>query len=172
MNERHRELKGIMRSQYLAALAMLKAAIEKCPDDLWNDAEYTNRFWHICYHALFYTHLYLQDREEDFVPWTKHRKEYPFMGTVPWAPRRKPEIGDPYTKEEIREYLEVCRNEVRIRVDQLELDAESGFEWLPFGKLELQFYNIRHVQHHAGQLIDRLRTRAGIGTEWVGRASG
>lgn len=170
MKEQKTDLRGIIQSQYLASLEMLKAAIEKCPDALWNDAEYPNKFWHISYHVLFYTHLYLQQREEDFQPWTKHRKDYPFMGPVPWPPHRKPEIGEPYSKQEILEYLEVCRNEVRRRVDQMDLDAESGFEWLPFGKLELQFYNIRHVQHHAGQLIDRLRTRAGIGTEWVGKA--
>jgi hypothetical protein len=50
----------------------------------------------------------------------------------------------------------------------LDFDAPSGFFWLPFSKLELQLYNIRHVQHHTGQLIDRLRTVAGIGVARVG----
>ena len=45
--------------------------------------------------------------------------------------------------------------------------APSGFSWLRFGKTELQLYNIRHIQHHAGQLTDRLRTAAGIGVRWV-----
>jgi hypothetical protein len=45
--------------------------------------------------------------------------------------------------------------------------APAGFPWLPFNKLELQFYNIRHIQHHTGQLADRLRNAINIGTPWV-----
>jgi hypothetical protein len=47
------------------------------------------------------------------------------------------------------------------------LEAPSGFPFLPFNKLELQFYNIRHTQHHTGQLADRLRNAINIGTPWV-----
>lgn len=36
--------------QYLAALAMLHTAIEPCPDDLWFDEKYVNRFWRVAYH--------------------------------------------------------------------------------------------------------------------------
>ncbi len=79
-----------------------------------------------------------------------------------------PDIGEPYSKEDILEYLEVCRKAVKERVASLDLEAASGFHWLPFNKLELQFYNIRHIQHHAGQLIDRLRNHDGIGVGWVG----
>ena len=40
--------------------------------------------------------------------------------------------------------------------------------WLAhFGKLELQLYNLRHLQHHTGQLIDQLRTVAQMGVGWV-----
>jgi hypothetical protein len=34
-------------------------------------------------------------------------------------------------------------------------------------KLGVQFYNIRHIQHHVGQLEDRLRIGAGIGVRWI-----
>ena len=43
------------------------------------------------------------------------------------------------------------------RVTQLDLEAHSGFEWLPFGKLELQIYSIRHLQQHTGELMERLK---------------
>ena len=48
-------------SQYLASLEMLRHVITGCPEDLWDRVEDGNRSWHIAYHALFYTHLYLQD---------------------------------------------------------------------------------------------------------------
>jgi hypothetical protein len=54
-------------------------------------------------------------------------------------------------------------------VDTLDLDnPQSGFHWYKMSKLEHQFVNIRHVQHHAAQLADRLRAAADIGTPWIG----
>ena len=158
----------VIISQYLAALDMLKQAITKCPDSLWNSPDDKTKFWHIAYHALFYTHLYLQDTEQTFTPWSKHRLEYQFLGQVPWPPHASPKIDEPYEKETVLEYLSFCRQVVAERVPQLNLEAASGFDWLPFGKLELQFYTIRHLQQHTGELMERLGTRAGVDVDWVG----
>ena len=158
----------IIKSQYRASLKMLGESIAKCSDALWDDPAYKNRFWHIAYHALFYTHLYLQDTGQEFVPWSKGRQEYEFLGPLPWPPHREPNIGEPCSKEDVLEYLDVCRHEVEERVSSLDLGAASGFDWLPFDKLELQFYNIRHLQLHIGQLVDRLRNVQGVGIGWVG----
>lgn len=160
--------KDIIKCQYHASLEMLKQAIAKCPESLWNDQEYKNKYWHMSYHVLFFTHLYLQDSERDFAPWTQHRDQYQFLGPLPWPPHEEPRIEEPYSKEEILEYLEICQEQVEEKITSLTLDAESGFKWLPFSKMELQLYNIRHIQHHAGQLIDRLRTKEDIEVRWVG----
>jgi hypothetical protein len=40
------------------------------------------------------------------------------------------------------------------------------------GKLELQFYTIRHLQQHTGELCERLGTEAGIEIGWVGMRPG
>jgi hypothetical protein len=161
-------IKEIIKSQYLAALEMLKSAIVKCPGALWDDPAYKNRFWHIAYHTLFYTHLYLQPTESDFVPWTKHREHYESMDP-PWPPHQEPEIGEPYRKEEMLEYLEFCQQQVKATVDSLNLDDRTGFHWLPFGKLELQFYNIRHLMQHTGELCERLGATENIEVDWVGK---
>src|SRR3989304_5244994 len=76
----------IIISQYQAAREMLRQTIARCPDSIWNSPDDKTRFWHIAYHALFYTHLYLQDSEQAFTPWAKHRKEYQFIGHLPWPP--------------------------------------------------------------------------------------
>jgi hypothetical protein len=47
-------------SQYQATLGMLKQAIVKCPESMWDAPDPPNRFWQLAYHTLFYTHLYLQ----------------------------------------------------------------------------------------------------------------
>jgi hypothetical protein len=165
------DIKNAIQSQYLAALGMLEQAVVKCPEPVWNAAEDRNKFWHAAYHALFYTHLYLQDTEKDFRPWAKHRDEYQFMGQVPWPPHAAPKIEAPYSREELMEYLATVKEQVQARVPKLDLEAASGFEWLPFGKLELQFYNIRHLQHHTAELYERLGARAGIDLDWIGRAA-
>src|ERR1035441_2686896 len=84
--------------QYRASLAMLGQVVHLCPECLWIDADYPNRFWHIAYHALFYTHLYLQPSEADFRPWAKHRQDSQYLGPRPWAPQETPQIQSPYTK--------------------------------------------------------------------------
>ena len=154
-------------SQYRASLAMLGKAIDLCPESLWLSTDHTNRFWHIAYHALFYTHLYLQRDEASFQAWKKHQPDCQFLGARPGAPEEPRKIHSPYTKSEVLEYHELCRAEVEAIVPAPDLGAPSGFYWLPFNKLELQFYNIRHVQHHTGQLADRLRNAANVGVAWV-----
>lgn len=166
------DTKDVIKSQFYASLEMLRSAITECPPSLWSSEDFKNKFWHIAYHALFYTHLYLQETEKQFVPWKKHREGHQFLGNLPWPPYTKPEIGEPYSKEEILEYLDVCKKEAEEKVSAMDLNAESGFYWLPFKKLELQFYNIRHIQHHTGALIDRLRTKENIGVGWVAMKTG
>jgi hypothetical protein len=157
-----------LRRQYRASLEMLRQAIDQCPEPLWLDPNYPNRFWHIAYHALFYSHLYLQAGEAEFKPWTKRRPDYQFLGPTSWPPHERPKIELPYSQAEVLEYHGVCCGEVEERVRSLELDSPSGFPWLPFSRMELHLYNLRHLQHHAGQLIDRLRTADNIGVAWVG----
>ncbi len=156
-------------SEYRAALSMLRQAVERCPEELWLAAEYRNKFWHIAYHALFYTHLYLQVSEAEFRPWRKHQPDSNFLGQRPGAPNEPRAVVSPYSKADVLEYQEVCCAEVAARVPELKLDASSGFDWLPFNnKMELQLYNIRHLSHHTGQLADRIRVATGTGVEWVG----
>jgi hypothetical protein len=162
----------VIISQYQAALAMLKETIEKCPEGLWNSSEDKTKFWHIAYHALFYTHLYLQDTEQDFTPWSKHRKDYHFIGRLPYPPHDPPQIGEPYDKDSLLEYLAICQRQVDERLPRVNLEAASGFDWLPFNKLELQFYTIRHLQQHTGELMERLGSRADVEIHWVGMRHG
>jgi hypothetical protein len=47
-------------------------------------------------------------------------------------------------------------------------EAPSRFAWIPLNKLELQFYNIRHIQHHTGELFERLGARANVDNlRWI-----
>jgi Asp-tRNA(Asn)/Glu-tRNA(Gln) amidotransferase A subunit family amidase len=149
----------IIQSQYHAALAMLRQAIEQCPESKWADSAYANPAWHVAYHTLYFTHLYLQPREEDFTPWVKHRAD---LGGL-----KNSEPALAYSKAELLDYLVLCLDQVDAQVSVLDLDAESGFHWLPFNKLELQFYNIRHIQHHTGELFERIGAHGEVEVPWV-----
>lgn len=150
-------------SQYRASLAMLRQAIEMCPEYLWLDSNYRNRYWHIAYHTLFYTHLYVNASEAEFTPWEKHQPACRLLG----GSSEKGVIPDPYSKADLLDYHQICCEQVEDKVPKLPLDGSSGFDWLPFKRLELHFYNIGHLQHHTGQLAERLRTVCDIGVAWV-----
>jgi hypothetical protein len=162
------ETNDVISSQYRAALDMLAQAVVRCPDPMWDNPAHKNRFWRLAYHAVFYTHLYLHRSEADFVPWEKHREHVQFMGTLPWPPHDPAPAGEPYSKDEILAYLDLVRAEVPAFLAGVDLDAPSGFDWVPLNKLELQLYNIRHTQHHTGELCERLGEGANIDVDWIG----
>jgi hypothetical protein len=160
------DVKRALIDQYGAALEMLKQAITKCPDARWNDSQDRKKFWQVAYHTLFYTHLYLQESLKNFKPWEKHHKDIQRLVPLP----ERPEVDEPYSREEVLEFYKLCLQRVEDKVSSQNLEAESGFDWLPFKKLELQLYNIRHIQHHAAELIEWLGATEGIDVEWVGMA--
>jgi hypothetical protein len=147
-------IKQVIQSQYLAALEMLKQVIAECPEAVWDAPGDKFKFWSKSYHALFYTHLYLQNAEKDFIPWEKHHD---------------PDGDIPFTKDEVLEYLAFVQKQVVERVPLTDLEAaKSGFDWYPVNKLEMQFINIRHIQQHAGELYETPGSRKNIELGWVG----
>lgn len=165
------DLMNSLLSQYRASLQMHRNAIEACPDSVWVDEAYRNRSWNLSYHVLFYTHLYASRSEEAFAPWDKGRMNLQYMGRLPYPPHTELELGTPYSKAAMLEYASFVERVLMQALPGEDLGAESGFEWLPFRRFELHLYNLRHLQHHTGQLSDRLQSATGAGVRWVGRAT-
>jgi hypothetical protein len=165
-------LRSALKSQYHAALAMFRDAVERCSDDLWLSDTYRNACWQIAYHALFFTHLYLQEDDEAFRFWEHHQSEVQHGDGIggPADPESDlPLLPRPYTRDEVLAYCAWCDDMVDGAVDAMDLDsAESGFSWYKIPKLEHQLVNLRHLQHHTAQLADRLRASSDIGVRWVG----
>jgi len=76
--------------------------------------------------------------------------------------------SDPYSKADLLAYLDLCYGQADLQTASLNIEVESDFCWLPFDKLELQFYNIHHIQHHTGELCERLGAHGEIEVGWVG----
>ena len=159
------QTKEVIKHQYSAALEMMRQVVEKCPETLWASPEYSNPTWHVVFHALFYTHLYLQPAEVDFEPWELHREQYRSLRAAGQAR----DESRPYTRQEMLDYVTFCKYQVEEIVERLDLEGSSGFSWLPFNKLEAQFYNLRHLQQHIGELCERLGAKGEIEVDWIGK---
>ena len=162
----------LLKKQYQATLMMLREAIEKCPDELWARASDTNQSWQLAYHALYFTHLYLQPGLDEFKPWPGQHapsQNDDGIGGPPDPKSNLPVIPEPYTKEEVLAFWQYCWDGIESAIAELDLTSEkSGFPWYPFSKLEHQLVNLRHAQHHTAQLAERLRTSCGEGIRWYG----
>lgn len=165
-------LRATLKSQYFASLAMLRQAIELCPDTIWTGTTHTNAPWQIAYHTLFFAHLYSQPDEAAFRPWKDHQadNQYPDAIPGPLEPESNlPLLPTPYTKAQVLEYADWCCGMMDAAVDAIDpLSPESGFSWYKVSKLEHQLINLRHIQHGAAQLADRARAAEGVGVDWVG----
>ncbi len=158
------DIRGALKSQYHAALKMLRECVELCPEEVWTSGKHPRSFWRIAYHAVFFAHLYLQPNEAAFQPWEKGREDADCLWETP------PEI-EPYSQADILAYIDLVSGQVDTMVDTLDLDSEdSGFPWYPnIDKLSHEIMNIRHIQGHVGQLSELLMMH-GVDTNWVGRA--
>jgi hypothetical protein len=119
----------------------LKQAIAKCPPEVWDNPKDKDRFWFIAYHTLYYAHRYLKTENNPYVRWKKadYRKQ-----------------GFAMTKEQVLAYLKSVQQEVVEQIAVMDLDGKALNGFLA-NKMELQFYNLRHIQQHAGELYERLR---------------
>lgn len=158
------DIRASLKGQYSAGLKMLRECIELCPDSNWTSGVHPRSFWRIAYHAIYYTHLYMQPDLESFVPWSKHREHVPVL----WE---SPDVVEPYTKAELLDYLDQVAKAVNDSVDKLDLDSpETGFHWYTnMNKLDHQMMNFRHLQGHVGQLSELLMAEnVDLEIDWVG----
>lgn len=158
--------KGILWRQFGASIDMLENALLACPEELWRDRSQQTEFWYVVYHTLFWLDLYLSGSAEGFAP------PAPFTLDEADPAGLMPERV--YEKEELRAYLAHCRRKCRATIEAL-TDARAN-EPCPLGRGELSFaelllYNMRHVQHHAGQLNLILRQQVDSAPGWVAQAA-
>ena len=165
-------LRPVLKSQYHASMAMLREAVELCPDELWQATGHVSAFWQVAYHTVFFTHLYLHRDESAFRPWTGHQRDVQRQDGLTGPADLEsalPLLPNPYSRADVLEYWEVWDGMVNGAVDVMDLTSpECGFSWYRVSKLEHQLVNLRHLQHHAAQLADRLRTATDMHVKWVG----
>ncbi len=154
--------KDILWRQFGASIDMLENAIVACPDTLWSDPTRKPEFWYTAFHALFFLDLYLSEREKGFKP--------PAPFTLDEMDERGLMPDRVYSKAELLKYLvhgrAKCRATLAALTDGM-LEQRCGFSWLDITVAETHLYNMRHVQHHAGQLNMMISHAAGSAPRWV-----
>jgi hypothetical protein len=157
--------KPALEHQFAATLDMLENAVRACPDREWDDVSLpvAQRFWYLAYHTLFWLDYYLAEREAGFTPPAPYTLgELDPEGVYPERA---------YTAAELLAYLAHGREKLRRGLAEL-TDARAaepcGFARRDMSVLELQLYNLRHVQNHAAQLNLLLRQRTDSAPRWVG----
>ncbi|MBX2819285.1 MAG: DinB family protein [Rhodothermaceae bacterium] len=159
-----------LTSQYEAALEMLRAAIQASPGEVWDSADYENRTWRIAYHTLHCTKMYLASSLETFSIWDGVIEGAESLGGSWEDPSKTIVVEGVHSTDELLAFLESLLTELPKAIAAVPLEAESGFDWYPFSRLELHLNNIRHIQHHTGQIIERLRSQGVTGIEWLSGA--
>jgi hypothetical protein len=158
--------------QMAASIQMARLAIEACPEELWDDRAEGSPFWHLAYHALFFTDLYLSKDDKSFRPAAFHEDKAHFLpgdyqdfAGIVGTPEKA------FSRDQLLAYadhcLEKCDHTFAALTDQRALER-CGFRWYELNLGEFLLNNLRHTQHHAGQLVLLLRRRADIGIDWLG----
>ena len=76
-----------------------------------------------------------------------------------------------FTKDQLLNYADHCLRKCGVTFEKLTDERaleRCGFWWYKLNVGEFLLNNLRHTQHHAGQLALLLRRRAGIGIDWFG----
>ena len=144
-------VKQILTGQFEASLAMLNACIAACPEEHWEGKIANGSFRWVAYHTLFFVDLYLSPSEEAFQLRDLHHRG---------GDERGEDASLGLSKQETLSYVPVCRQKMHraIAAETVQsLAGPSGFSYRKFSRAELHIYNIRHIQHHTGQLSAYLR---------------
>jgi hypothetical protein len=181
--------KTLIVHQYEAALSMLNACVDRCPETIWEARVVNYPFCQVVFHTLFWTDVYLGQSAESscrqpFGEWLRpggvldvevrtgygdpvFQHDHLFGDYVRFADRAPVRL---YDKAAIRAYLDHCRAKVSEVMGAETVDTLSTPSDLrpDLSRAEVHLYNIRHVQHHTSQLSLRLRLDANRAIDWPG----
>jgi len=169
-------LKESLWKQFGASIDMLGNAILLWPDAQWDT---DRKFFYMSWHCLLFLDYYLSIPPKNFsspLPFTiPESGEIPEDAVDDLLPNRI------YSKKELLDYLQSSRAKCRQLIESLteekmnqrwidEPDQVAAQSVMQLSVFEILLYNMRHVQHHAGQLNVLLRQQINDAPGWVAQA--
>jgi hypothetical protein len=168
MTEMYRRL---IAGQFEASLSTLNHCIAWCPDDIWIARVARHRFCQVAFHVLYFADFYLSPDPEAFEGQPFHLAHPNLFGALGRDEEPLEASGDGvYPRADLEAYAEYCRRKaVEVITAETEemLCAPAEFLRRRFSRAELHVYNIRHIQHHAAQMIMRLRLDTDVDVPWI-----
>jgi uncharacterized damage-inducible protein DinB len=148
----------ICKNEYYALIEMLQKAINICSKELWDRKTEGIPFWQLAYHSVYYLDFYLGESPK------KHEQRFDIKENLD---ERMKKI---LTKEQLKTYL----IEVKEKCDRVleglstkELEGKNSYFWTGPTLAHRLVYNIRHSQHHVGQLNLILRQNENKTVKWI-----
>ncbi len=169
-----------LRSNFAAAIDMLRNAVSMCTDDLWAEHD---RFYSLAWHTTIFLDYYLTFPVSGFKP------ALPYVladiNTLPPGAVDDVLPEQPYTREELLDALTLIRQKCLGLFEAVPTEGLNA-RWIEphevamhglcpavvehYTVLEILFYNLRHVQHHVGQMNMILREKIDTVPDWVAMA--
>jgi hypothetical protein len=147
---------------------MLGSCVDECPGSAWLGPVGNWKCCQVAFHTLFFTDLYLGTGVKACTQQPFHDEHRRIFEGYEELEDRPPVLE--YEKTFIRAYLLHCLDKIPRALaeeDEASLAAPSPFKWLPMTRAEVYACNIRHIQHHAGQLSLRFKLDHAIDIPWV-----
>ena len=161
--------KKLLANQYEAALCTLSTCIDKCPESACDMRIGIYPFSQVAFHTLFFADYFLGPNDASFREQPFHRDNAEFFGDYEQLEDREP--VSVYDRPSLQKYVKHSRNKAVETIASETADSlstQADFERRDFSRAELHVYTIRHIQHHAAQLILRLRIDAKTDIPWFG----
>ena len=153
--------------QFGGSIATLENVIRAFPESAWAQGETWHQPWYMAFHCLFWTDYYLSEADPAYA------------APAPFTNSELVSEGYPdrvYTREELADWAHALQETLAARMETVKsADGAARTCTLPWGTMnavELLLYNMRHVQHHAGQLNMMIRQASGTPARWVMRRDG
>ena len=170
-------LRKVLWNQFGASIDMLSNIIAMWPDEYWN---LESKEYYMSYHTFLFLDYYLT------LPPTDYIAPLPFkMISLDKIPTYAIDDLLPeklYSKDELLDCLRSCSAKCKQVIFGLTEESISqpwiehpddiaGSSTLKYSVLEILLYNLKHVQHHVGQLNLLLRQETGEAAAWVSGAT-
>ena len=148
----------ICKNEYYALIEMLYKAINLCSEELWDERTETPPFWQLAYHAIYYLDFYLGESPK------KHEQRFDVKENLDERMERI------LTKKQLKDYLIAIKKKCNRVLESLsaeKLEGKNSYYWTGPTLAHRLIYNIRHTQHHIGQLNLKLRQNGDDAVKWV-----
>ena len=161
-----KNLDSILLNQYNAALSMLENCINNYKDDIWyNSDNYLNPAWQIAYHTIYYANIYCSSSRKEIVHWENEIADYNMLKRTSKSKRKK--ADKKYSQKEMKDFLNFVKKNIPQYLTNMKPDNKCWPNWYNLQQNEFHINNIRHIQHHTAQLIERHDIIKEMPYEWL-----